>query len=142
MPLWQKKIEITDMNFRELSKLEEEIGKAIVNAAFKIHNELGPGLLEKVYEVCLAHELRKAGYDAKRQIDIPIVYDGIQFDEGLRLDLLVNNLVIAELKAIDLVNPVWEAQVISHLKLTNLNLGYLINFNVPLIKDGIRRFRN
>ena len=130
------------MNFRELSKLEEEIGKAIVNAAFKIHNELGPGLLEKVYEVCLAHELRKAGYDAKRQIDIPIVYDGIQFDEGLRLDLLVNNLVIAELKAIDLVNPVWEAQVISHLKLTNLNLGYLINFNVPLIKDGIRRFRN
>jgi len=130
------------MNFRELSKLEEEIGKAIVNAAFKIHNELGPGLLEKVYEVCLAHELRKAGYDAKRQIDIPIVYDGIQFDEGLRLDLLVNNLVIAELKAIDLVNPVWEAQVISHLKLTNLKLGYLINFNVPLIKDGIRRFRN
>ena len=130
------------MNFRELSKLEEEIGKAIVNAAFKIHNELGPGLLEKVYEVCLAHELRKAGYDAKRQIDIPIVYDGIQFDEGLRLDLLVNNLVIAELKAIDLVNPVWEPQVISHLKLTNLKLGYLINFNVPLIKDGIRRFRN
>jgi len=130
------------MNFRELTKLEEEIGKAIVNAAFKIHNELGPGLLEKVYEVCLAHELRKAGYDAKRQIDIPIVYDGIQFDEGLRLDLLVNNLVIAELKAIDLVNPVWEAQVISHLKLTNLKLGYLINFNVPLIKDGIRRFRN
>ena len=130
------------MNFRELSKLEEEIGKAILNAAFKIHNELGPGLLEKVYEVCLAHELRKAGYDAKRQIDIPIVYDGIQFDEGLRLDLLVNNLVIAELKAIDLVNPVWEAQVISHLKLTNLKLGYLINFNVPLIKDGIRRFRN
>ena len=130
------------MNFRDLSKLEEEIGKAIVNAAFKVHSELSPGLLEKVYEVCVAHELRKAGYDAKRQIDIHIVYDGIQFEEGLRLDLLVNDLVIAELKAIDLVNPVWEAQVISHLKLTNLKLGYLINFNVPLIKEGIKRFRN
>lgn len=113
-----------------------------MNAAYKIHNEVGPGLLEKVYEVCMAHELRKIGFDVKRQIDIPIVYDGIQFDEGLRLDLLVNDLVIAELKAIDLVNPVWQAQIISHLKLTNLNLGYLINFNVPLIKDGIRRFRN
>ena len=130
------------MKFKELSKLEEEIGKAIVNAAFKVHKELGPGLLEKVYEVCLAHELRKADYDVKRQIDIPIVYEGIQFDEGLRLDLLVNDLVIAEIKAIELVSPVWEAQIISHLKLTRLNLGYLINFNVPLMKDGIKRFRN
>jgi GxxExxY protein len=130
------------MTFRELSPLEEEIGKAIVNAAFKVHRELGPGLLEKVYEVCVAHDLRKAGYEVKRQIDIPICYDGIQFDEGLRLDLLVNGLVVVELKAIDLVNPVWEAQIISHLKLTNLKLGYLINFNVPLIRDGIKRFRN
>jgi GxxExxY protein len=130
------------MVFRKLSPIEEEIGKAMVNAAFRIHSELGPGLLEKVYEVCMAHELRKAGYDVKRQMDIPICYDGIQFDEGLRLDLLVSGLVIAELKAIDLVNPVWEAQIISHLKLTNLKLGYLINFNVPLIKDGIKRFRN
>ena len=130
------------MTFRELSPLEEEIGKAIVNAAFEVHRDLGPGLLEKVYEVCVAHNLRKAGYEVKRQIDIPICYDGIQFDEGLRLDLLVNGLVIAELKAIDLVNPVWDAQIISHLKLTNFKLGYLINFNVPLIKDGIKRFRN
>jgi len=130
------------MTFRELSPLEEEIGKAIVNAVFEVHRDLGPGLLEKVYEVCVAHNLRKAGYEVKRQIDIPICYDGIQFDEGLRLDLLVNGLVIAELKAIDLVNPVWDAQIISHLKLTNLKLGYLINFNVPLIKNGIRRFRN
>lgn len=130
------------MKFKELSQQEEQIGKAIVNAAFTIHKALGPGLLEKVYEVCMAHELRKAGYDVKRQIDIPIIYDGIQFDEGLRLDLLVNDLVIVELKAVDLVNPVWEAQIISHLKLTELNLGYLINFNVALIKDGIKRFRN
>ena len=103
---------------------------------------MGPGLLEKVYEVCVAHNLRKAGYEVKRQIDIPISYDGIQFDEGLRLDLLVNGLVVVELKAIDLVNPVWDAQIISHLRLTNLKLGYLINFNVPLIKNGIKRFRN
>lgn len=128
--------------YKELSQQEEEIGKAIVNAAYQIHKELGPGLLEKVYEVCMAHELRKIGFDVKRQIDIPIIYDNIQFDEGLRLDLLVNDLVIVELKAVDLVNAVWDAQVISHLKLTNLNLGYLINFNVPLIKNGIRRFRN
>lgn len=130
------------MNFKELTLLEEEIGKAIVNAAFKVHKELGPGLLEKVYEACVAHELRKTGYDVKRQINIPIIYDGIQFDEGLRLDLLVNDLVIAELKAVELVNPVREAQIISHLKLTKLNLGYLINFNVSLIKNGIKRFRS
>lgn len=130
------------MGFKELSKLEEEVGKVIVNAAYNVHKALGPGLLEKVYEVCFAHELRKMGYDPIRQIDIPIVYDGIQFDEGLRLDLLVNDLVIVELKAVDLVNPVWEAQIISHLKLTKYNLGYLINFNVTLIKNGIKRFRN
>ena len=122
--------------------VEEEIGKAIVNACIKIHKQLGPGLLEKVYEVCLEHELRKLGYMVERQIDIPIVYDSIAFHEGLRLDILVEKLVIIELKAVDLVNPVWVSQVISHLKLTGKNLGYLINFNVPLMKDGIRRFIN
>jgi len=130
------------MQYKALTQQEELIGKAIVNAAYKIHTELGPGLLEKVYEVCMAHELRKAGFEVIRQVDIPIVYDGIQFNEGLRLDLLINDLVIAELKAVELVNPVWEAQIISHLKLTGLNLGYLINFNVPLVKNGIKRFRN
>lgn len=124
------------------SDFEEKIGKSIVNAAYLIHKALGPGLLEKVYEVCMAHELKKAGYEVKRQVDIPIVYDGIVFDEGLRLDILVNDLVIVELKAVEVVNPVWEAQIISHLKLTNRNLGYLINFNVPLIKTGIKRFIN
>ena len=120
----------------------ESIGKVVVNSAFKVHKELGPGLLEKVYEVCLAHEIRKAGYEVVRQLDIPISYDGIIFEEGLRLDLLVADKVIVELKAVELVNPVWEAQIISHLKLTKRNLGYLINFNVPLIKQGIRRFIN
>jgi GxxExxY protein len=95
--------------------------------------------LKKFYEVCLTHELRKAGFAVARQLDIPIQYDGITFDEGLRLDMLVENKVIVEVKALDQVNPVWQAQVLSHLKLTGSRLGYLINFNVPLIKDGIRR---
>ena len=129
------------MQYSELTQEEEEIGNAIVNAAFNVHKELGPGLLEKVYEVCMAHELRKYGFDVKRQVDLPITYDGIYFDEGLRLDLLIEDLVIVELKAVDLVNAVWQAQIISHLKLTGLNLGYLINFNVPVIKNGIKRFR-
>ena len=122
-----------------LSDEEERIGKLIVNAAFKVHKELGPGLLEKVYEIALAHELKKSGLEVKRQLDIPIVYDGITFSEGLRLDILVENLVICEIKAVDQVNPVWTAQVLSHLKLTDKRLGYLINFNVPLIKQGIKR---
>ena len=127
---------------KEISKDIEEIGKYIVDAAFKVHKALGPGLLEKVYEVCLCHELRKLGLNVERQLDIPIVYDGITFEEGLRLDLLVDNKVIIELKAVDVVNPVWEAQIISHLILTGKQLGYLINFNVPLIKQGIRRYVN
>jgi GxxExxY protein len=110
--------------FTKVSEFEEQIGKDIVNAAFKIHKEMGPGLLEKVYEVCLEYELKKAGYLVQRQIDIPIRYDNLIFDEGLRLDLLVENLVIVEIKAVDLVNPVWQAQVMSHLKLTNRKLGF------------------
>jgi GxxExxY protein len=133
-------LNILTMSYSKLSDDEEAIGKYIVNACFKVHTELGPGLLEKVYEVCVAHELRKAGLAVARQIDIPIQYDGLTFEEGLRLDLLVENKVIVEIKAVDQVNPVWQAQVLSHLKLTRLRLGYLINFNAPLIKDGIKRF--
>jgi GxxExxY protein len=128
--------------FTQTTEQEESIGKAIVNAVYKVHKELGPGLLEKVYEICVEHELKKAGFKVKRQVDIPIVYDGITFNEGLRLDLLVEDLVVVELKAIETDNPVWEAQIISHLKLTKLKLGFLINFNVPIIKQGIRRFVN
>ncbi len=130
------------MEFIDLSSEEERIGNVIVNASYIIHKSIGPGLLEKIYEVCLAHELRKAGLEVKRQVIIPIQYDRIRFDEGLRLDLLVEDRVIIEIKSVEQVNPVWEAQIISHLKLTGLSLGYLINFNVPLIKKGIRRFRN
>jgi GxxExxY protein len=122
-----------------LTAEEERIGKAIVEAAYKVHKELGPGLLEKVYEVCFCHVLTKAGFDVKRQLDVPIIFDGLFFEEGLRLDVLVNELVICELKAVDTMNPVWTAQIISHLRLTNWRLGYLINFNVPIIKQGIKR---
>ena len=125
--------------FQKLSEQEEAIGKAIVSAAYKVHSTLGPGLLEKVYEVCLVHELRKAGLNVARQVYIPIQYDGISFDEGIRLDILVENKVIIETKALDQVNPVWMAQVLSQLKLTGLRLGFLLNFNVPLIKHGTKR---
>jgi GxxExxY protein len=127
-------------SYSPLSSEEEKIGKAIVNAAYEVHKELGPGLLEKIYEVCFCHVLTKSGYDVKRQLNIPITFDNLIFDEGLRLDVLVSDLVICELKAVETVNPVWEAQILSHLKLTGKRLGYLINFDVPLIKDGIRRF--
>ncbi len=125
--------------FLPLSLEEETVGKAIVEAAYKVHKYLGPGLLEKVYEVCFCHVLSQNGYNVTRQLDIPIVFEEFVFEEGLRLDVLVNDLVICELKALENVNPVWEAQLLSHLRLTGKRLGYLINFNVPLIKNGIKR---
>jgi GxxExxY protein len=100
---------------------------------------LRPGLLEKVYVVCFCHELTKRGLQYQRQVNLPIVYDGMTFDEGLRVDVFVEDSIICELKAVDQVNPVWEAQILSQLKLTKKRLGFLINFNVPLIKKGIKR---
>jgi GxxExxY protein len=125
-----------------ISAQEEAVGKAVVHAAYTVHKALGPGLLEKVYEVCFCHVLTKNGYQVRRQFEIPIVFEDIVLDEKLRIDVLVNNLVICELKAVETLHPVWQAQVISHLRLTDKRLGYLINFNVPLIKDGIKRFVN
>ena len=127
------------MEFQKLSNQEEAVGRAIVRVAYNVHSTLGPGLLEKIYEIYLVHELHKVGFSVARQLDIAIQYDGIVFDEGLRLDILVENKVIIEVKALDQVNPVWMAQVLSHLKLTGMRLGYLINFNFPLIKDGMKR---
>jgi GxxExxY protein len=127
------------MGFAPLSENEESIAKKIVDSAYAVHTSLGPGLLEKVYEVCFCHELSKRGLEYQRQVDIPIVYNGIVFNEGLRLDVFVEELIICELKAVDEMNPVWEAQLLSHLKLTGKRLGFLINFNVPLIKKGIKR---
>ena len=118
------------------------IAKAVVNAAYTVHTRLGPGLLEKIYEVCIAHELRKAGLKVQRQVKVPIIYDDITFDEGLRLDLLVEETIVVEIKSVETINPVWGAQVLSQLKLTGKNIGFLINFNVPLIKQGIKRIAN
>ena len=126
--------------FYQLAEREEYLGKEIVDAAYKVHKSLGPGLLEKIYEACFCYELEKKGIPNKRQVELPFYYDGKIFDEGLRLDVFVDDLVVCELKSRETINPVWSAQLISHLKLTKRRLGYLINFNVPLIKDGIKRF--
>ena len=128
------------MSFKPLSEKEEFIAKKIVDAAYTVHKKLGPGLLEKVYEICFCHELSKRGLKYQRQVDIPIIYDGIIFNEGLRADVLVEKLIICELKAVDEINPLWGAQILSHLKLTDKRLGFLINFNVLLIKKGIKRY--
>lgn len=140
MPQRQEDSKVHKERYEPLSQELEQIGKKIIDAAFTVHSTLGPGLLEKVYELCFCHELSKRGLKYKRQVDIPIVYDNLRFDEGLRLDVLVEDKIICELKALENVNPVWEAQILSHLKITNKRLGFLINFNVPLIKNGIRRF--
>ncbi|MDR6196772.1 GxxExxY protein [Siphonobacter sp. SORGH_AS_0500] len=126
-------------HYQPISGEAERIGKAILDAAFKIHTSLGPGMLERVYEACLEHELTKNGFSVRRQQGVPIIYDGIIFEEGFRLDLLINDLVIIETKAVEQYHPVWEAQLISYLKLTGKRLGYLINFNVPLLKQGVKR---
>jgi GxxExxY protein len=106
---------------------------------YAVHSGLGPGLLENIYEVCFCHELTKRDLSYRRQVIVPITYDEITFDEGLRLDVLVEELVICELKAVETMNPVFTAQLLTYLKLTGKRLGFLINFNVPLIKRGIKR---
>ena len=130
------------MKYQPLSEREEEIAKKIVDAAYTVHKKLGPGLLEKVFEVCFCHELAKRGLKYQRQVDIPIEYDDLTFDEGLRLDVFVEELVICELKSVEQINPLWYAQILSHLKLMKKRLGFLINFNVVFIKDGIKRIIN
>ncbi|RLE31296.1 GxxExxY protein [Candidatus Acetothermia bacterium] len=127
------------MSSLPLSKEEERLGQEIVDAAFAVHQALGPGLLERIYEVCFCHELAKRGISFQRQVPVPIVYDGIRFEEGLRLDVLVEDLVICELEAVETFNPVYIAQLLTQLKLTGKRLGFLINFNVPVIKEGIKR---
>lgn len=127
------------MEFQKTSEREELVAKKIVDAAYTVHKALGPGLLEKVYETCFCHELGKRQLPYQRQLDIPIEYDGVILGEGLRLDVLVDELIICEIKAVDKMNPVWDAQLLSHMKLTGKRLGFLINFNVAVIRDGIKR---
>jgi GxxExxY protein len=121
---------------------ENEIAKEVVDAAFKIHSTLGPGLLESVYEVLLAHELRQRGIEVERQRAIPLIYNGLHFEEGFRADLWIENRIIVEIKSIDELGPVHSKQVLTYLRLTGLKLGLLINFGSPYIRDGIERIIN
>lgn len=116
---------------------ENEIGTIIIDTSLKIHKELGPGLLESVYEVILAYELEKKGLIVQRQVPINIIYEGIQFDEAFRADLLVNDMVLVELKSIELINNAHRKQLQTYLKLSGKKLGYLLNFGAPLMKEGI-----
>jgi GxxExxY protein len=123
-------------------KTVQEISHAVITAAMRVHSQLGPGLLESAYTACLQHELMNAGLRSATQVGLPVVYDGVKLDLGYRIDLLVEDLVIVELKSVDAIAPVHQAQIISYLKLSGRSLGLLINFNVAHLKDGIKRFVN
>jgi len=113
--------------------------KEVVDAAFKVHFSLGPGLLENVYETCLIHKLTQKGLKVERQVLLPIYFEDVRLETGLKLDLLVEKRLIVELKAVEAILPVHEAQLLSYLKLSGCELGLLINFNVPILKKGIKR---
>ena len=121
---------------------ENEIGAILIEEAIQLHRELGPGLLESVYEVVLADSLKKRGLDVRRQVPVPIHYRGIKFDEGFRADLIAENKVLLELKSIEAVNPAHKKQVQTYLRLTGLKLGYLLNFGEAILKTGITRCVN
>ena len=127
------------MTYKKLSEREEYLASQIVDIAINIHKELGPGLLESVYAKCYYYELTKRNILFAKQQEVPIIYQTLIIDDGLRLDLLVEDSIIVEFKAQENYHPVWEAQLLSYLKLTNKRLGFLINFHVPLMKDGIKR---
>ncbi|MBN2464523.1 GxxExxY protein [candidate division WOR-3 bacterium] len=126
-------------SFAPVSSEIDSVARTIVDAAFRVHQVLGPGLLESVYETCLAHELKVRGQKVETQVSLPVVYDSVRLDAGLRLDMLVADVVIVEVKSVDKVNPVYEAQLLTYLKLTGLRVGLLVNFNVPVVRDGIKR---
>jgi GxxExxY protein len=136
VPSWFSKVIYI---FNKLSDREEYLASQIVDVAIKIHKNPGPGLLESVYEKCFEYELVQREINYQRQKEVPIIYETLKVEDGLRLDLLVDDLVIIELKAQESYHPVWEAQLLSYLKLTNKRLGMLINFHVPLMKNGIKR---
>lgn len=121
---------------------ENEIGKIVVDCAFQVHQKLGPGLLESVYEVALAYENKKRGLSVERQVPVPIVYDELKFDEGFRADIIVASSVILELKSVEEIHRVHKKQLLTYLRLADKRLGYLINFGAELIKDGISRISN
>ena len=116
-----------------------EISHAVISAALKVHTALGHGLLESAYEACLAHELRKIGLKVETQLGLPVIYDGIRLDLGYRIDMLVNDLVVVELKSVEEISRIHVAQVLFYMKLSKKQLGLIINFNVLRLKDGIKR---
>jgi GxxExxY protein len=122
--------------------LVNEVSGQVVDAAMTVHSALGPGLLESAYEACLRHELGKRGLKTEQQLGLPVEYDGVRIDVGYRLDLLVENQVIVELKAVERLTGIHEAQLLSYLKLSGLQVGLLINFNVVRLRDGIKRMVN
>jgi GxxExxY protein len=130
---------LTTENTEDTEFLNKEITEAIIGSAICVHTALGPGLLESVYERCLAYELSKRGHPAEVQKAIPIIYDNIKFEVGFRADLIVGNKVLIEIKAVDQLLPVHHAQIMIYLKLTGLRTALLINFNVPLLRDGLKR---
>jgi GxxExxY protein len=115
------------------------VARQVVDAAYQVHTTLGAGLLESVYERCLHYELTSRGMDCQVQVELPVIYRGVSIDQGLRIDLLVEGCLIVEVKAVEELLPVHRAQILTYLKLTGNNLGLLINFNTPIIKDGIKR---
>jgi GxxExxY protein len=126
--------------FEPIAPQVEKFGKAVLDAAFKVHTALGPGLLESVYETTMAYEVRKSGLTVATQVSLPIIYDGQQLESGFRLDMLVEKCVIVELKSVETMNPVYEAQIMTYLRLSGVRLGFMINFNVKHLKEGIKRF--
>ncbi len=126
-------------NYERIPQSVEDVGRAVLNAAFKVHTALGPGLLESVYQTCTAYEVTQSGLVVATEVALPVVYKEVKLDAGLRLDMLVNNCVIVEFKAVETVLPIHTAQVITYLKMTGIRLGFLINFNVIRLKEGIKR---
>lgn len=122
--------------------IEEEIGHAITGAAIRVHSTLGPGLLESAYETCLIYELEKQNLPARRQVLVPIRYEGLKIDNGYRIDLLVGDRVVVELKAVEAILPVHRSQLLSYLRLGGFKLGYLLNFHVTRMRDGVVRMVN
>jgi GxxExxY protein len=131
---------MADKNRKPLSLEINHASHEIVDAAYKIHTKFGPGLLEGIYEALMIHELNRRGLKVERQVPFRLEMDGLKIEAGLRLDLLVENEVVVELKAVDKLHPVHQAQILSYLKLTEKRLGLLINFNVPSLRDGVKRF--
>jgi GxxExxY protein len=121
---------------------EDRITGEIIGAAIEVHRELGPGLLESAYEQCLCHEMTLRGLRFQRQVELPVLYKGVQLDCGYRMDMVVEGLVVVELKTVDTLMPIHEAQMLTYLKLYRRHLGLLLNFNVPVLKDGIKRLVN